>query len=116
MYKIKTKRLERASFSSIVTWLDDGYYQPGTETARSVTLACMIYDEPVRNQLAIAGGNAEIVISKMVDEFRKDHEDVIANLLQVTTLEDLREMLQIIETFIRVHVVKNEITLLKDQH
>lgn len=116
MYKIKVKRLEKADFSSIVTWLDDGYYETGSEDCRLVTLACIIYDDSLKKKLAFSDGGTEKVIKDLITEFRVDYTDVIGNLINITTLDNVNEMMQIIETFIRVNVVKNELLLLKNQN
>ncbi|WP_442587325.1 hypothetical protein ACSBL2_14880 [Pedobacter sp. AW31-3R] len=116
MYKIKTKRIEKAEFSSIVTWLDDGHSRFGTENSKLQTMAFMGYNENIRTKIGLSGGDAEQVIHQLTKEFRKDYDHVINHLLNITTLEDVTEMLQIVETFIRVSVVKNEILLLKDHN
>lgn len=113
MYKIKTKRIERAEYSSIVTWLDDGSYRYGTKHSRLQTMAFISYNENIRTKIGLSGGDAEQVIQQLTKEFRKDYDPVINHLLNITTLEDVTEMLHIVETFIRVSVVKNEILLLK---
>lgn len=113
MYEIKIKHMERAEFSSVVTWLDNGNYHFGTPDARLVTLTFMIYDETIKTKMALSNGASEQVISGLLEEFKNDYMDVIENLLRVTTLEDVNQMLKIIESFIRINVTKHQAILLK---
>lgn len=113
MYTIKVKYMERAEFSSVVTWLDNGQYLFGTPAAQLVTLAFMIYDEEIKTKMVLAKGDVEQVISTLLQGFKNDYLDVIEHLLKITTLEDVNEMLQIIETFIRTYLSKHQTLLLK---
>ncbi|SEB18280.1 hypothetical protein [Pedobacter hartonius] len=109
-YKVKVKKLNRSAFSTIMVWLED----PADQTFNAdnirqqlLTLAWIANHEGLQRRLNISGRDSEKLIKGMFNKFKEDFSDVVINLYQVTSVEQVLNMLSLIAKFIEDCIQEN---------
>lgn len=95
--------MHRATFSMIMVWLsddEDGVQDIDNIKHQQLTLVWISYIEGLKRKIAYAGGDYKKLVKSLNNNFHADFEDNIINLKQVTNLEQVQSMLQIVESFI----------------
>ena len=109
-YRVKVKKLNRSTFSTIMIWLEDPNDQRfNTDQIRQqqLTLAWVANHEGIRKKLKISSRDTDKLIKGMLSKFQDCFSDVLINLYQVTTVEQVLGMLGTISDFIEECIVQN---------
>lgn len=102
-YKVKVKKMHRATFSMIMVWLsddEDGVHDQDNIKNQQLTLVWISYAEGLRRKIAYAEGDYKKLVKGLYANFHSDFADNITNLKQVANLEQVQSMLKIVESFI----------------
>jgi len=107
-YKVKVKKLHRATFSMIMVWLSDGSESvPELENIKyqQLTLVWISYSEGLKRKISFSDGDSKRLIRGLNGNFLEDFSDNINSLKHVASLEQVQGMLKIVESFIGECVV-----------
>lgn len=102
-YKVKVKKLHRATFSMIMVWLSDDAdtaHDQDNIKHQQLTLVWISYSEGLRRKIALSDGDNKRLIKGLNNNFLSDFADNITNLKHVASLEQVQGMLKIVEAFI----------------
>ncbi len=109
-YRIKVKKLNRETFSTIFVWLENYGENEATKDnikEQQLTLAWISNHEGIRRRLKLSGRDTEKLIKGLINNFRDDFSDVIINLYQVINVEQVMAMIGTVAHFIGECVTNN---------
>jgi len=109
-YRVKVKKLNRSTFSTIIIWLEDPNDQRfNTDEIRQqqLTLAWVANHEGIRKKLKISSRDTDKLIKGMLSKFQDCFSDVLINLYQVTSVEQVLGMLGTVGEFIEECILHN---------
>ena len=113
-YSVKLKQSHKTAFSSITIWLsdisdDEFEFDVNSRAHRSTTLATICNNETIKRKLDEADGDVSKVCREMIGEFKADFNHTICYLIQLSNIDRVNNMVQMIESFIQecVHYNKN---------
>jgi len=109
-YRVKVKKLNRSTFSTIIIWLEDPNDQRfNTDEIRQqqLTLAWVANHEGIRKKLKISSRDTDKLIKGMLSKFQDCFSDVLINLYQVTSVEQVLGMLGTVGEFIEECILQN---------
>ena len=109
-YRIKVKKLNRETFSTIFVWLENAEENDVTTDnikEQQLTLAWVSNHEGIQRRLKVSGRDTEKLIKGLLNNFQDDFSDVIINLYQVISVEQVMAMIGIVAKFIGECVMSN---------
>lgn len=112
-YSLKLRQSHKTAFSSITIWLSDNSddefeFDVNTRAHRSTTLAVICDNEVIKKKLEHFNGDAVKVCREMIGEFKADFNDTICYLIQLSNIDRVNHMVQMIELFITESVNYNK--------
>lgn len=102
-YKIKVKQLNRSAFSAIMVWLEDPADQKFNADIirqQQLTLAWVANHEGIRRRLNVSSRDTEKLVKGMIKKFQEEFSDIVINLYQVASVEQVLNMLAHVAKFI----------------
>ena len=109
-YRVSVKKLNRSTFSTIMIWLEDPNDQRfNTDQIRQqqLTLAWVANHEGIRKKLKISSRDTDKLIKGMLSKFQDCFSDVLINLYQVISVEQVLGMLGTVADFIEECILQN---------
>jgi len=109
-YKVKAKHVRRSAFSAIMVWIEDPADPKfNTESIRQqqLTLAWVANHEGIRRKLNVSGRDTDKLARGMIKNFQDDFSDIVVNLYQVASVEQVLSMLAQVAKFIDDCIAEN---------
>jgi len=108
-YSIKVSKDSRPEFDNLLVWLSDDNNPSITHDVAShnpeyFTYALICYKHSIMEKLKLNGGDADLICTDMIEEFKNDFDAVTRNVMRLVDFDTMQQMHEIVELFICAYV------------